>query len=116
MKGWVITVLAVIGGYAVYQWITSQRRMPAGNRAAAAAGVTLGPLGVYAGIQSNIDPTTAGVPAFNTLPIANGHGDQVAAAYHSNPYSTINGQPQYSPAFGPNENQVNPANEMSVGV
>jgi hypothetical protein len=116
MKGWVIGILAVIGGYAVYQWVVGQRATPAGNRTAAAAGVTLGPLGVAVGIQSNIDPTTAGVPTFNQLPIANGHGDQVWAAYHNNPYSSIPGQAQYSPAFGPNENQVNPNTEAAITV
>jgi hypothetical protein len=115
MKGWAITILAVIGGYAVYQWITQQRGMGAGNRAAASAGVSLGPLGVFAGIQSNVDPTTAGVPTFDTTPIANGHGDQVAAAYHTNPDATMSGQLQYSPAFGPSENQIQPG-EYFVGV
>jgi hypothetical protein len=115
MKGWVITVLAVIGGYAVYQWVTQQRGMGAGNRAAASAGVSLGPLGVFAGIQSNVDPTTAGVPTFDQTPIANGHGDQVWAAYHQNPDSTMSGSPQYSPAFGPNENQPT-AGEQIVTV
>jgi len=113
MKGIVITVLAVIGGYAIYQWLTQQRGMGAGQRASAQGSVNLGPVGVAIGINSNVDPTMAGVPSFNELPIANGHGDQVWAAYHANPDSTINGSPNYAPAFGPTENQPGP-NEYTV--
>ena len=115
MKPWVITVLAVIGGYAVFQWFTQQRSASAGTRATAGAGVQLGPLGVAIGIQSNVDPITAGVPMFNQSAIANGHGDQVIAAYHSNPDATIPGGAIYVPAFGPNENQVG-ASEYPIGV
>jgi len=116
MKGWMITLLAIVGGYAVLQWFTQQRGTPAGARATAGAGVQLGPFGIALGVQSNVDPITAGVPVFNQSPIANGHGDQVSAAYHSNPDSTSNGSFQYSPAFGPNENQLDPANEYAVGL
>jgi len=48
------------------------------------------------------------------LAIANGHGDQVWAAQHSNPDTTIPGQFQYTPAFGPNENQPT-GSEVQVG-
>jgi hypothetical protein len=115
MKPWAITILAVVGGYAVIQWLMHQRGTAQGQRATAAFNLNLGPLGVAAGINSNVDPTASGVPGFNTAPIANGHGDQVAAAYHSNPSSTINGGFQYSPAFGPNENQAS-VNEVSAGL
>lgn len=115
MKAWAITILAVVGGYAIFQWFEHQRGLGAGNRAAAQAGVSLGPLGVAVGIQSNIDPTTAGVPTFNQSPIANGHGDQVAAAYHSNADSTLSGGFIYTPAFGPQANQAQPG-EVQVGV
>lgn len=101
-----ITVLAVIGGYAIYQWVTQQQGMAQGARATAGAGVNLGPLGISLGIQSNVAPISSGVPTFNTLPVANGHGDQVYAAYHSNPDATLPGSSQYTPAFGPNENQT----------
>jgi hypothetical protein len=108
IKPWIITVLAVIGGYAVYQWLTGQQQTTQGQRVTANAGafnLSLGPLGVAAGVNSNVDPTTAGVPSFDETAISNGHGDQVWAAYHNNPQSTIGGAPQYSPAFGPTENQ-----------
>ena len=113
MKAWAITILAVVGGYAVFQWVTHQRGQSGGKRASAAFNLNLGPLGVAAGINSNVDPTASGVPSFNQAPIANGHGDQVAAAYHQNPDSTINGAFQYTSAFGPNENQMS-ANEVGV--
>jgi hypothetical protein len=115
MKSWMITILAVVGGYAVYSWLTNQRRMPAGNRLSAQAGVSLGKLGVAIGIQSNVDPTTSGVPTFNTSAIANGHGDQVIAAQHSNPYSTLPGAFLYEPAFGPNTNQMS-SGELTPGL
>src|SRR5271167_2637527 len=115
MKPWMITVLAVIGGYAIYSWFMHQRSQPAGVRAAAGAGVSLGPLGVQFGIQSNIDPTTAGVPTFNESAIANGHGDQVIAAMHTNPDATLPGTFMYEPAFGPNTNQMG-AGEVGVGL
>ena len=115
MKGWVITVLAVIGGYAVYQWITGQRASGAGARAAGTFNLNLGPLGVAAGINSNVDPTASGVPTFNQLPVANGHGDQVYASMHDNPGATIPGTFQYTAAFGPNENQVGQG-ESPIGV
>jgi hypothetical protein len=108
MKPWMITVLAVVGGYVILQWVLGQRGMGQGARASAQAGVNLGPLGVAIGIQSNVDPTTAGVPTFNESAIANGHGDQVAAAYHNNAFATLPGQPTYTPAFGPTENQAQP--------
>jgi hypothetical protein len=115
MKPWAITALIVIGGYVVLQWVLGQRGGASGQRASAAFNINLGPLGVAAGINSNVDPTASGVPAFNTMPVANGHGDLVAAAYHSNPDCTLPGQFQYSPAFGPNENQMS-ASEISVGL
>ena len=115
MKPWAITILVVVGGYVVLQWLMGQRAMGAGQRASAAFNLNLGPLGVAAGINSNVDPTASGVPGFDTAPIANGHGDQVAAAYHSNPYSTVPGAFQYSPAFGPNENQAT-MGEVNVGL
>jgi hypothetical protein len=115
MKGWIVTALLVIGGYAVYQWLTQQRGVGAGARAAGTFNLNLGPLGVAAGINSNVDPTASGVPTFNTLAVANGHGDQVAAAYHDNSDATIPGSFQYTPAFGPNENQVG-SGESPMGV
>jgi hypothetical protein len=105
MKQWAITILAIVGGYAVFQWFEQQRGMSQGNRLSAQAGVSLGPLGVAAGIQSNVDPTTSGVPVFSQLNYANGHGDQVSAAYHNNPDATLPGNFQYTPAFGPTTNQ-----------
>jgi hypothetical protein len=115
MKAWIITALTLIGGYAVFQWLTHQQGLPKGQRASAGASVNLGSLGVSLGIQSNIDPISSGVPEYNTTPIANGHGDQVTAAYHTGPGATLPGSANYTPAFGPNENQMQPG-ETTVGL
>jgi hypothetical protein len=109
MKEWAITLLAVVGGYVVIRWFMHQQGLQPGQRASAGftgASLNIGPLSTMIGIQSNVSPSlTSGVPVFNDAAIANGHGDQVAAAYHSNTLSTIPGTTVYSPAFGPNENQ-----------
>lgn len=115
MKQWAITILIVIGGYSVFQWFTRQRQTAPGQRAAASFNLNLGPLGLAAGINSNVDPTAAGVPTFDQSAYANGRGDQVAAAYHTNPMATLPGSPTYSPAFGPAANQVT-GNELPVGL
>lgn len=108
MKGWVILALAAIGGYAVFQWFEQKR-----GRYVAVSGElsgTAGPFTTSTGGVTGIgdyyvSPIASGVPVFPDYAIANGHGDQVAAAYHSNSFSTINGGPVYTPAFGPTENQ-----------
>lgn len=104
MKEIVITMLAAVGVFAVYSWWSKQHysgqgqadtNANAGNPVAAAA----------TGVMGRGSPLVSGIPSFNTSAYANGHGDQVAAAYHVNRHSTINGSPNYAPAFGPTENR-----------
>lgn len=104
MKGIVVTVLAVIGGYAVWQWFQHKQGTLSHGFSAT---LNAGPLSASAGVGDYVvSPLASGVPSFNDAPIANGHGDQVAAAYHSNPMATIPGAPVYTPAFGPTTNQL----------
>jgi hypothetical protein len=114
MKGWMITILAVVGGYAVFQWFTTRSGMLSGGRLGVSTQV--GPLSAAVGVGDYyVSPLASGVPVFNSDAIANGHGDQVAAAYHTNPFATTSGGVLYEPAFGPNTNQVN-GSEMSLGL
>jgi hypothetical protein len=113
MKGWVITALALIGGYAVFQWFTTRR-----GALGSGMGVTtqIGPLSASAGVGDYVvSPLASGVPVFNDSAIANGHGDQVSAAWHTNPFATMSGSPVYEPAFGPQTNQPSGA-ELPVGI
>lgn len=120
MKGWVILILAVVGGYVVLQWFTGQRNSPAGGSAVnppggGGTGAQL-PLAATTGVGDFfVSPLASGVPTFNDLQIANGHGDQVAAAYHSNSLSTLNGSAVYEPAFGPVTNQNGPGSVYLLG-
>lgn len=99
-KSAVVALLAAIGIYAVYQWYGKNPKSPGGpNPVASEVG----------GVVRNTNRTssnqmTSGIPAFNSAAIANGHGDQVAAAQHSNRFSISNGSPNYEPAFGPSTN------------
>jgi hypothetical protein len=97
VKGFFVAGLAAIGIYAIFEWYV--RGKAATNPVATeVAGIA----------QSNVTASnqmTSGIPTFNPTPIANGHGDQVSAAYHSNRFSTVNGSPNYEPAFGPSANQ-----------
>lgn len=107
MKNWVITALVVIGAYATFKYVTANQAGAAANgaRQGFGAGVQLGPFSaaVDLGGSGNL---VAGVPSYNETVIANGHGDQVVAARHTNAMATVpGGQAVYSPAFGPNENQ-----------
>jgi hypothetical protein len=101
MKQWLILGLAAIGAYAVYQWYQKSQ--------ATAQGHQVTPAGVLANTANATDIATgslvSGVPGFDTTPVANGHGDQIMAAYHTNAHSTIDGGPDYQPAFGPDENR-----------
>lgn len=109
MKGWIVTALLVIGAYATFKWVTANQTSNAANGASqspsAGAGVQLGPLSAAIGIGGSGN-LVAGVPTFNEKAIANGHGDQIIAAHHTNGNATIpGGQSVYTPAFGPEENQ-----------
>jgi hypothetical protein len=99
MKQWAIMVAAVVAGIAVYKWWGQQKTGPAAQNAANdpnAVVSSIAPRGLY-----------SGVPTFNDLAVANGHGDQVVAAYHDNELATIvpMGNGTYTPAFGPQENR-----------
>ncbi len=100
IKGFFVVGLAAIGAWAIFDW---WKRNPS-------SGGPSNPVATeVAGIaHSNFTDSgqlTSGVPAFNSAPIANGHGDQVIAAYHTNRFATAPGGPVYSPAFGPNANR-----------
>lgn len=100
IKGFFILTLAAVGGYAVISWWQRNPRSygPSNPVASEVAGVA----------KSNFSSSgqmTSGVPSYNPAPIANGHGDQVSAALHTNRYATIPGGANYTPAFGPTTNQ-----------
>ena len=99
MKQWVIIVSAVVAGFAVWKYFGQRLSNPAAQNAHNNPGAivsSISPQGLY-----------AGVPTFDDTAVANGHGDQVAAAYHSNTMATVtpDGGGVYSPAFGPSENR-----------
>lgn len=104
MKEFFLVALAAIGGYAVFQWYQKTNLSPAGqvarnqNPGSTAAAITAAAIGVNG-------PLTSGVPSYCQIPVANGHGDLIAAAYHSNAMATLPGGPDYQPAFGPNANR-----------
>ena len=100
LKGFLVVGLAAVGAYAVFDWWKRNPRSggPSNPVASEVSGVA----------HSNTTDSgqmTSGIPGFPTIPIANGHGDQVSAAYHTNQWATIPGGPNYVPAFGPNENR-----------
>jgi hypothetical protein len=114
MKGWVITILAVLGGFVAIRWITNKagQHTQLGTELSGTNPVAGTPVGQATGVGDfAIAPIVSGVPMFNTDAIANGHGDQVSAAYHANTLSTLPGQVMYEPAFGPATNQ-NPNNTI----
>jgi hypothetical protein len=95
-----IALLAAVGIYSIYEWYTTNKRSPGGpNPVASEVGGKVRDTNFTSSNQM-----TSGVPGFNTVAIANGHGDQVAASQHSNRYSIANGSPNYEPAFGPSTN------------
>lgn len=104
MKGFVIAVLVAVGGYSVFEWITGQGQHNRRQRTPANATLSAGSVAAAFGMTSP-ETTVSGVPVFNESAVANGHGDQVAAALHSNRFATIPGTGHYQPAFGPTENQ-----------
>ena len=121
MKQFFIAALAIVGAYAVYQWVEGKQGSPRN-----AGGHNTGPWprnlntgappgnGVGDYILSDV---SSGVPGYNQTPVEAGHGDQQAASKHSNPFATVtpNGGGDYTPAFGPNENQ-NPNTYVAVTV
>lgn len=116
MKQWAVIALALVGGYAVFQWFTNRQSLLGGGQGGKSVPTNMGPLSAQAGVGDYVvSPLSSGVPVFTGLAIANGHGDQVSAAYHVNPLSTLSGSPQYSPAFGPQANQAQPG-EVSIGL
>lgn len=108
MKGWVILGLAALGGYVALKWFFGQRMSSQSGNAnnPVQGGTGNGALAAATGVGDfYVSPLASGIPAFDQSAIANGHGDQVAAAAHANAFSTLNGSPTYEPAFGPMTNQ-----------
>ena len=108
MKGWIVTALVLIGGYVVIKHFLFRRSQHTGlsgelSGTQTAAGTTAAQV---TGVGDFfVSPIASGVPIFNNAAIANGHGDQVAAAYHNNVFATLPGSVVYEPAFGPVTNQ-----------
>jgi len=100
VKGFMLIALAAVGVYAVLEWW--QRNPASGGPSNPVASEVAG---VAHSNITNSGQMTSGVPGFNQAAIANGHGDQVSAAFHSNKWSTSNGTPNYTPAFGPSTNR-----------
>jgi hypothetical protein len=113
MKNAAITVLAIVGAFAVFKWYGSKSTSPRGQ---GSHNTGPWPQNQNTG-QGNFELTSvaSGVPAYDTTPVEAGHGDQQAATKHANPFSTINGSANYSPAFGPLENQ-NPQTTVQIPV
>ena len=100
MKQWAIMVSAVIVGFVIYKWWGQARANPAAQNAHNDPGAivsSISPQGLY-----------SGVPTFDDTAVANGHGDQVVAAFHDNVLATVvpDGMGIYQPAFGPQENRM----------
>lgn len=100
MKQFVLVVLATVGAYAVAKWYTKNPKSYGGSNVELAERK-----GVVSSNFSASDQLVSGVPQFDDTPIANGHGDQVVAAYHTNNSATLPGGPNYEPAFGPKTNR-----------
>jgi hypothetical protein len=127
MRGWVVTLLALFGGYVIvkhFLFRTGNATSISGELSGTTTtGVSpvLGQTQVPGQVVAQqtgvgdffVSPIASGVPVFNPAAIANGHGDQVAAAYHTNTLATIPGSAQYEPAFGPMTNQ-NPTNDIYI--
>lgn len=108
MKEWAVAFLAVIGGYVALNWFAHHRGRSLGwsGQIGGPATATDSNLARVQGIGNYaISPIASGVPTYSDLQISNGHGDQVAAAYHTNVMASMSGGPIYQPAFGPNENR-----------
>ena len=109
-----ITILAVVGGFVAIKWIANRagQHTGLGTELTGTNPVAGTPVGQATGVGDlTLAPIVSGVPMFNNSAIANGHGDQVSAAYHANTLSTLPGQVMYEPAFGPATNQ-NPNNTV----
>ena len=108
MREWVITGLTIVGGYVVISWFLHKRNHHTGFSGERSGQQTASgsQLAQQTGVGNYfVSPIASGVPTFNSDAIANGHGDQVAAAYHSNPMATLPGDAVYEPAFGPTANR-----------
>jgi hypothetical protein len=99
VKSFFMIGLAAIGAYAIFQWWQNN---PSSAGPTNPVATEVG--GVAHSNVTSFGQMTSGIPVFNSMPIANGHGDQVSAAYHSNGTSTLPGGPNYTPAFGPTAN------------
>lgn len=99
MKQFVIIGLAIIGGYAVFKYVTAVRASPVSGGAQTPTGVS--------GFLSSLDSgqLLPGIPTYNGTPSLN-KPDQVAAFLPSNAMATIPSSGVYEPAFGANQNQV----------
>ena len=100
MKNFFVIVLAGVGIYAILNWYRNNPRSPGGTNPVAQEVSGVAP-------DTNFTASnemTSGVPVFNPIAIANGHGDQISAAYHSNRFATLPGSCDYEPAFGPHTN------------
>lgn len=106
MKQWVIIGLALIGGYAVFKYVTAVRSSPVSGGAQTPTGVS--------GFLSSINDgqLLPGVPAYNGIPSLN-KPDQIAAALPNNAMATVPSNGIYEPAFGANQNQVQSSEVMS---
>lgn len=100
MKHFIMVALAAVGAYAVFEWYTKNPGSFGGSNVELAERK-----GVVSSNFSASDQLVSGVPSFNDAPIANGHGDQVVAAWHTNNDATLPGGPNYEPAFGPKTNR-----------
>ncbi len=100
IKGFLLVGLAAVGAYAVFDW---WRRNPSSGGPANPVATEVA--GVAHSNLTDSGQLTPGIPGFNDTAIANGHGDQVVAAYHTNPYATLPGGGVYTPAFGPLANR-----------
>jgi hypothetical protein len=100
MKNFFVIILAGVGVYAILEWYRNSPHSPGGKNPVVQEVSGIAPDTNYTASNE----MTSGVPVFNDAPVANGHGDQVAAAYHANRFATLPGSAQYEPAFGPHTN------------
>lgn len=127
MKGWIVSLLAVFGAFVVIRYFVGKTQSATSISGELSGNVVSNVNPVVGPTQSQganvsqvtglgdffVSPIASGIPVFNAAAIANGHGDQVAAAYHTNTLSTLDGSMVYEPAFGPATNQ-NPTNTIYI--
>jgi len=95
MKQWALLGVIAITGYAAYKWWQNAKHSP----------VYVGAQQPQPGDMINANLVYSGVPSFDDTSAPSGHGDAMAAAQYDNELATMPGGYNYTPAFGPQQDQ-----------